>query len=662
MKSRISTVQAEIKRLVALPQVIEAYKQLRENRVAKIQRAREVSECSDAIEQLQIDQETIARNAFLDGKRPLFKGEVAMVQDQIQLIQALEERKADLLTDPEVFDLHRLRTLQEYQKQLRSEHFAETPSRKKYIDQIRQMWAEGKKPLLTGATGTGKTELVLHAAQALFGVSANVITGHNNLTNYDVYGKPTMTLVDGKNTFTHQSGPLLRAIDEDTPLLIDEINVIPTNVIFRLKTDLNAHVGGKFTVQEDGATEHTMGRRFALAATANVKSEKHPDRVKLDPALVRMFESITINYLPPEELYDMMLASLMDMQGGINLSKKDAAETLPDLCNAAHWIQEAYLGQPVFIGEHGEQLEGMSTGKPATLREAVLDPGKAIGLLAGWESARLSGQTFHEFLNQKIVAFINNENFPADDRHYLVKIFTLKGFLKLTDATTLNVPGISQEILDAWSGDDRVRRVPKVTYLPPEIVAQLNPYDMLKKPQEADIDELLGDDEFDEEMVEDDSKTHPDGLPRNGFAKAPEKHAQVGKMTPAAQNALIEFDQRFSAKEYTANFKLDVIPNDLLSLLINHPSAYPKILQKMLTIILDTADYDFYTYGHRYTKSLKSMVEFIDNKPEITDIVKKILFKNKEMEDYWNTATFAGAIMISRRDIQTALKLPITPI
>jgi hypothetical protein len=41
-----------------------------------------------------------------------------------------------------------------------------------------------------------------------------------------------------------------------------------------------------------------------------------------------MFEPIPVGYLPQEELHDMMLASLMDIKGGIQISTKDDLNTL----------------------------------------------------------------------------------------------------------------------------------------------------------------------------------------------------------------------------------------------------------------------------------------------------------------------------------------------
>jgi transcriptional regulator of acetoin/glycerol metabolism len=111
-------------------------------------------------------QERLARQVFLE-KRTFSPAEERIVRQNQLIAKAIEQRVADLTSNPEVFDLMRWRTLREYQTGLKKDRFAETPSREKLIKQVRQMWAEGRKLLATGATGTGKTELFKHASQSI---------------------------------------------------------------------------------------------------------------------------------------------------------------------------------------------------------------------------------------------------------------------------------------------------------------------------------------------------------------------------------------------------------------------------------------------------------------------------------------------------------------
>lgn len=486
-------------------QVVEEYSKFREKRVDKLRQAKEATNGHVAIKELLLQQEKMARTAFL-GNRQYSPGERRIIDENRQVIQAINERVSKLKEDPEVFDLVRIRQLEGYQRGLKTDRFAETPSREKYIDSVRLYWAQGRRVLLTGPTGGGKTELLLHASRSLFGAEAERLTGHELMTNYEVYGKTKGGVQEGKISLMFGAAPFIRALEKNVPFVFDEINVVPNKILMRLKTDLNARVGSRVTIQEDGDKEVIVGDKFAIGATENVKSEKYVDREKLDPALVRMFESMAIDYFPPDELYDTMLASMMDVRGGVKLSVKDASSTLKSLCDATEWVQKAYLGQ-IIDTSSGQILEARgqrSLGKPATLREAVLDFGKSLDMLVGWEDAEKSGLTFREFLNKKITAFVNNENFPEEDRYYLTEIFALQGFLKGVKVSELRVPGLDQATLDAWSGYDGKRYVSKNNYTPPEIVAKLDPYGNLQRPVSVEAGDLLDEGELMEEVKEED--------------------------------------------------------------------------------------------------------------------------------------------------------------
>jgi hypothetical protein len=55
-------------------------------------------------------------------------------------------------------------------------------------------------------------------------------------------------------------------------------------------------------------------KNTTIIATANIKSEKHPDRQDVDPAIVRLFDNQEVTYLPKEETYDVALAYLMEKE------------------------------------------------------------------------------------------------------------------------------------------------------------------------------------------------------------------------------------------------------------------------------------------------------------------------------------------------------------
>lgn len=649
--------EQKISELTKNNQVVEEYSKFREKRVEKLRQAREVTDGLAAIRLLNLQQEKMARVAFLDN-RQYSPGERKIIDDNRVLIKAISEKIDSLKKDPEVFDMVRIRQLEAFQRGLKKDRFAETPSREKYIDTVRSYWARGKKVLLTGPTGGGKTELLLHASRSLFGKDAERLTGHELMTNYEVYGKTKGGVQDGKVTLMFGAAPFIRALERNVPFVFDEINLVPNKILMRLKTDLNARFGSKVTIQEDSDKEVVVGDKFALGATENVKSEKHVEREKLDPALVRMFESLPIDYFPPNELYDIMLASLMDVRGGIKLSVKDANETLKALCDATEWIQKAYLGQTVQTAG-GQILEARgqgSLGKSATLREAVLDPGKALDMLVGWEDAEKSGLTFKEFLNQRILAFINNENFPEEDRYYLTEIFALQGFLRGVSVSEIRVSGLDQATLDAWSGYDGKRYVPKTNYTDPEIVAKLDPYGRLKRPVSVDAGDLLDEEEavevVEEEDVDIDSSvaTTAQNQTTKQTTAQPKSASGIANssLSSEVRRALEIFEiQNPTPKvlEYASDIETHI------SRIQNLVDSYPDLAIAGIGKILDLAQ-DFPDYLQlTYLRQVQNFARIYGKDPKIKQKLKEIVVKVDSFSK-WKKGSNANAVIPILNDLE----------
>ena len=308
-KEMLASIESKIDKLMEDDAVLEVYRSMEEARVAKLKKVREVTYGRKIVRMAKLQRDVLVRKSKVDG-RDLTRGETAIVERNSELVKAVEGRISEELKDEEVFDLVRLRELRDYQKGLKEHGFAETPSRLALIDAVREKWANGKKVLATGPTGTGKTELFEYASRSLFGVDTEVVNGHEQLSTYDIYGKP-------KGSAGFGEGPFARSLSHNVPLYIDEINTIPNEIIMRLKRDLNARLGTRIKIQEANGQVYTVGNRWAVGATANVKGEKHPDRVELDNAIVRMFEPLPVAYMPAHELYDVVLAKMMDVQGGV---------------------------------------------------------------------------------------------------------------------------------------------------------------------------------------------------------------------------------------------------------------------------------------------------------------------------------------------------------
>ena len=137
-------------------------------------------------------------------------------------------------------------------------------------------------------------------------------------------------------------GPLAKAMQEGKTVIFDEFTALPKEQMVFIKGIFNAKIGDSVNVVGNGKTEIAPG--FQMIFTANLKSEKNPERQELPPEIAREFEqnNLKIDYTPKDEAYDIMLARLMNKDGSIDASYYDINETLPKFCEAIAEIQIAY--------------------------------------------------------------------------------------------------------------------------------------------------------------------------------------------------------------------------------------------------------------------------------------------------------------------------------
>jgi|GEM_PF-3026405 len=502
-QDRLKKIEDQLLAVFQVPGILETYNAGFDRERIGMDKAREVLQLKQFVKELVAQEDRIQRTAWSE-RRSISLLEQQDYADNIEIRKAILDRVEELLSDPEAIDALRVMELQEYKKQMETDGFAETPSREVLIATIRAMIAKGQKVLLEGESGTGKTELWFHSSQSLFGTKGHSFTGGPDLNLYSIYGTRGMTR-DGDVT---RMGPLTKSLidrgGKGSPVFFDELNNAPEDVVMSMKTMLNKGPGDEIEIPID--TEHTYvaGEDWAFGGAMNPKSVRYRTRKELDPAVKRMLVPVPVDYMPPSELYDIFLATLMDNRGGAPLAKQDALETLYHFAEGIGWAQAAFAGKKVIIDGNGTALfdrNGAARGELATLKKTIIDPGRARSMLAGYEKSRAQGKPLMEHLNGELFNFVNDPELPEDDRYYLIEIFTLKGFFGTQDwnASRFNLSSLNDQTLQGWKQGNRAARLsrritPSEAYLSRQELAKIDPYHKKKGGVSDDLDALIGDD------------------------------------------------------------------------------------------------------------------------------------------------------------------------
>ena len=102
-------------------------------------------------------------------------------------------------------------------------------------------------------------------------------------------------------------GPLARAMMDGKTVIFDEFTALPKEQMVFIKGVFNAKVGDKINIVGNGIVEIKPG--FQMIFTANLKSEKNPERQDLPPEIAREFEqnNLEVKYTPQDEAYDLWI-------------------------------------------------------------------------------------------------------------------------------------------------------------------------------------------------------------------------------------------------------------------------------------------------------------------------------------------------------------------
>jgi len=383
-------------------------------------------------------------------------------------------------------------------------HICITPSVEKDLEAIGDRMLTGKPMFLHGPTGTGKTSLARFSATHFTGKNPEIVFCNPQTKESNVWDKtgikPTK---DGAIETVEIYGPLAKAMVEGKTVIFDEFTALPKEQMVFIKGVFNAKVGDRINIVGNGVVEIAPG--FQMIFTANLKSEKNPERQDLPPEIAREFEqnNLEVRYTPPDEAYDIMLARLLNRDGTLDMSFYDLNTTLPNLCKVMAEIQESYTKETdIKVAERVDSVNRTNGKVLHSLEKFVMTQGSVEAILQAWLVERQTGKKercFSEFLDERFKTALTFKEYSEADRILVAKILASKGFLLTLTAKDLDLPEdiFQLNTIKAMRGEEAVEELQKesgvVRHLTLKEVAELDPFgkraDLLRGQAEA----LLGD-------------------------------------------------------------------------------------------------------------------------------------------------------------------------
>lgn len=336
------------------------------------------------------------------------------------------------------------------------------------VDYILPSLVSGAPVLLVGETGGAKTALAEFVSKEYMGAEPEFISGHAEVNTYQLAGKMTLAADGGElsgdaiNTIMDQlvaaggedfgqltpelrtqlritamwllankatvsdfmPGPMLRAMEEGKPIILDEINAMPSGFLKRLNKVLQLRPGDPYTPQEDSGRSINVKPGFCIIATANEKSKRYKGVDDLSVEFQNRFGAniVRIGYpdatvpdgQPPKDNLRLALAFLRDRSGhmdpDINLKE------LGDFVRAAHVTQKMFTGSDVANYVDSSVVRD-------GVKEAVIAPRTMIDILAKIKE----GQDFNTVLSHFVSGLKNVSDRAAIKAVLEASYFEIKG-------------------------------------------------------------------------------------------------------------------------------------------------------------------------------------------------------------------------------------------
>ena len=288
----------------------------------------------------------------------------------------------------------------------------------------------GDPVLLLGETGGAKTALAEHLSRTTLGREPELVSGYGDITAAQLIGSHELRAVEGATVSVFTPGPLLRAMAEGRPVILDEVNAMPAEFLKRLNRILQLRPGDVLGVQEDAGREVRIAPGFAIIATAN---EQTPHRYRgldrLSAELVNRFgaHSYRVHYPDTGTAFEafpvenglLAAAAIVDRDG--ELPPEWSADALNRVARAAFISQQVFAG--AVSGGFGEYVstEREIDGRPG-LEESVIAPRTLVAIVQ-----KVSASAGAVSLDRALTRFVEGV-MHREDRRVLALILEGQGF------------------------------------------------------------------------------------------------------------------------------------------------------------------------------------------------------------------------------------------
>lgn len=396
-------------------------------------------------------------------------------------------------SSPEAWYGLNLKELKGYKEQLESGKIVETDYVRKQAEEIVTHVRAGQPVFIHGHLGSGKTELAFHVARKYFGKEALIISGSKHTSPAELYGHQVLSLrevdpnesekkyqdflksvndemykwrkdnpeakekevdqqfdliksgLQEKLAYDYRSGTVsdyfmgqvYQAMREGRPIILDEVNAIPHDVLISLNHLLTRKVGDVVRIQQNSGTEVKIAEGFGFMLTGNINesgADRYVMRQDLDPAFLSRLHLMKHDYLPQmkvgtldeasaddgkggkNELFELMVSRVMDKNGNVEIPEGELRK-LWNLAKAARATEDNFSGGSVGESQFFKQGGGTKAFE-YRLKEGVLSIRGIDRIITAWQNDgyqnELDYYVFTEFVNQST---------KLADKAYLYQLF-----------------------------------------------------------------------------------------------------------------------------------------------------------------------------------------------------------------------------------------------